>query len=154
MSITIREMDAGEAGIVVAMVKDLARDIGAMTVPRLTASELTESRDLMEVMVADDGDRLVGACLTLMTFSTWRGSRGVYVADLFVEAAARGQDIGQRLLRNAAARGVDRGAKFIKLEVDLSNPAAERFYQRLGFKRKDEDRLFFLEQDRLAEFIA
>ena len=104
--------------------------------------------------MADDGGRLVGACLTLMTFSTWRGSRGVYVADLFVEAAARGQDIGQRLLRNAAARGVDRGAKFIKLEVDLSNPAAERFYQRLGFKRKDEDRLFFLEQDRLAEFIA
>lgn len=154
MSITIREMDAGEAGIVVAMVKDLARDIGAITVPRLTASDLAESRDLIEIIVADDGGRLVGACLTLMTFSTWRGSRGVYVADLFVEAAARGQDIGQRLLRDAAARGVDRGAKFIKLEVDLSNPAAERFYQRLGFKRKDEDRLFFLEQDRLAEFIA
>ncbi len=47
-----------------------------------------------------------------------------------------------------------RGAKFVKLEVDLTNAGGARFYERLGFKKKLEDRLFILEQDGLNYFIA
>ena len=51
-------------------------------------------------------------------------------------------------------RGKVRGAKFVKLEVDLTNAGGARFYERLGFKKKLEDRLFILEQDGLNNFIA
>ena len=72
--------------------------------------------------------------------------------DLLDEGFVRA--FGEALLRETARRGKVRGAKFVKLEVDLTNGGGARFYERLGFKKKLEDRLFILEQDGLNYFIA
>lgn len=154
MSLDIRAMADGEADAVAAMVQGLADHIGVPLVTGLTGPKLLAARDLIEVTVAAEEGRLLGACLALLTFSTWRGERGLYVVDLFVEPAARGRAVGEQLLREAARRGSARGAQFIKLEVDIGNVGAARFYDRLGFHRKDEDRLFFLEQDGLKSFTT
>jgi ribosomal protein S18 acetylase RimI-like enzyme len=89
-----------------------------------------------------------------MTFSTWRGAPGLYVVDLFVLPEARGRNVGLDLLRCSARRFAKRGARFIKLEVDETNHGAERFYARLGFVKKTEDRLHILEQDGLQKFTS
>jgi ribosomal protein S18 acetylase RimI-like enzyme len=104
--------------------------------------------------VAEGNGRLTGACLGLMTYSTWRGARGLYVVDLFVLPEARGRNIGQALLRASARRFAARGAQFIKLEVDEGNSGAGRFYARLGFAKKTEDRLRILEHDEFTSFIS
>lgn len=154
MSLVVREMRTGDAEDVVEMVRGLARHVGAGAVPQLTSESLNGNRDLVDVVVAEETGRLIGACLSLMTFSTWRGAKGLYVVDLFVAPAARGRNAGLHLLKLAAARGMARGACFIKLEVDHLNEGAARFYEKLGFKRKDEDRLFVLEQEMLTSFVA
>lgn len=154
MSVAIREMRRGEAGQVAEMVQGLARHAGGRVVPKLTGEGLLQALDLIDVVVAEKGGRLLGACLCLMTYSTWRGARGLYVVDLFVEPEARGRNAGEALLRESAARAARKGATFIKLEVDETNTGAERFYARLGFAKKPEDRLHVLEQDRLETFIA
>jgi len=154
MAPEIREMRPGEAKQVVDMVRGLARHIGADAIPRLTSQSLNSNRNLIDVVVAEEGGSVIGACLTLMTFSTWRGAKGLYVVDLFVEPQARGGKIGRELLKLAAARGLARGACFIKLEVDHTNEGAARFYERLGFLRKDEDRIFVLESEKLRAFVA
>jgi len=153
MTAVLREMRASDAESVAEMVRGLARHVGADTVPKLTAGSLNGNRDLIDVIVAEQGGRIVGACLSLMTFSTWRGAKGLYVVDLFVEPRARGGKIGQRLLKLSAARGVALGARFIKLEVDHTNEGAARFYEKLGFVRKDEDRIFALEPEMLKFFV-
>ncbi len=153
MSLVIREMRTGEAGQVVDMVRGLARYVDAEAVPRLTQESLNGNRDIIDIAVAEQEERLVGACLTLMTFSTWRNAKGLYVVDLFVEPQARGQKAGVHLLKFAAARGMARGARFIKLEVDHTNQQAAHFYQRLGFLRKDQDRLFVLEPEKFELFV-
>jgi ribosomal protein S18 acetylase RimI-like enzyme len=154
MSLIVREMGAGEAEPVAEMVRELACGVGSATEPRLTAQGLDDARDLVDVVVGEDEGRLVGACLSLMTFSTWRGVRGLYIVDLFVAQQARGRNVGIELLRRAAARGMARGARFIKLEVDRDNAGAARFYERLGFARKEEDRLFVLEEDGLGSLMS
>ncbi len=154
MTLLLRDMRPGEAGRIAAMVAGLARDTGAALVPQLTGEKLNAARDLVDVVVAEEDGIVLGAILTLMTFSTWRAARGLYVVDLFVEGAARNRNIGLALLREAARRGRGKGACFIKLEVDHTNLGAARFYRRLGFAKKEEDRLFVLEQDRLETFIA
>ncbi len=154
MTLSLRDMRPEEAQRIAAMVAGLARDVGTAIVPQLTGEKLNAARDLVDVVVAEEDGILLGAILSLMTFSTWRAVRGLYVVDLFVEGAARNRNIGLALLREAARRGRARGARFIKLEVDHTNLGAARFYKRLGFARKEEDRLFVLEQDRLETFIA
>ena len=154
MTLVIREMQDDDAVTVAALVRGLADHIGAGVIPKLTDESLLAARDLIDVVVAEEDRRMLGACLGLMTYSTWRGARGLYIVDLFVAPEARGRHIGERLLREAARRGSLRGAQFIKLEVDETNSGAERFYARLGFKKKTEDRLHILEQDRLDHFIS
>ncbi len=154
MTFEIRTMQDNEAQVVADMVHGLARDTNLGIVPALSGNILRENLDLVHVVVAAEAGRLLGACLSLMTFSTFRGAKGIYVVDLFVDAAARNRNIGEALLREAVRRGKVRGARFVKLEVDLTNAGGARFYERLGFKKKLEDRLFVLEQDGLNYFIA
>jgi ribosomal protein S18 acetylase RimI-like enzyme len=143
-----------EADAVAGMVRGLAEHIGTGFVPKLTGEKLARSMDLIDVVVAEEDGRLIGACLGLMTFSTWRGAPGLYVVDLFVLPEARGRNVGLALLRCSARRFAKRGAEFIKLEVDETNTGAERFYARLGFTKKTQDRLHVLEQDKLIKLIS
>lgn len=153
MSLIIRPMEDRDCEAVAGLVRGLAVHIGTDFVPKLDAGRLKAARDLVDVVVAEEDDLLLGACLGLMTFSTWRGVRGLYVVDLFVLPEARGQNVGLKLLRANAKRFAARGAQFIKLEVDETNTGAGRFYARLGFAKKTEDRLHILEQDRFRDFI-
>ncbi|QIG50348.1 GNAT family N-acetyltransferase [Nordella sp. HKS 07] len=153
MTLMIRPMRAEDAPGVVAMVHGLARDTAPDVTPKLTAESLVDNDDLIQVTVAEDASGILGACLTLLTFSTWRGLKGLYVVDLFIDGKARNRGIGLKLLREAARRGRARGARFIKLEVLTTNDGAARFYERLGFARHDEDRLFVLEDEQVTAFL-
>lgn len=153
MSLVIRPMRAEDAPGVVAMVHGLARDTAPDVTPKLRPENLIENDDLIHVTIAEDAGGILGACLTLMTFSTWRGLKGLYVVDLFIDGKARNRGIGLKLLREAARRGRAKGARFIKLEVLTTNDGAARFYERLGFARHDEDRLFILEDEKVTAFI-
>jgi len=154
MSLAVRVMKPAEAEAVAQMVHGLAVHIGTDFVPALTGEKLRAASDLIDVVVAELDGHLVGACLGLMTFSTWRGAPGLYVVDLFVLPEARGRNVGLDLLRCSAQRFAARGAQFIKLEVDETNTGAERFYARLGFNKKPEDRLHILEQDQFMQFLG
>ncbi len=153
MSLEIRAMADHEAQGVADMVHGLARDLALGVVPNLTGAMLLEARELVNVVVASEHGKLLGACLYLMTYSTFRAAKGMYVVDLFIEANTRNRNIGLALLREASKFACSHGAEFIKLEVDHTNEGGARFYERLGFKKKPEDRLFILEQDDLNKFI-
>ena len=154
MTLTIRPMRDHDAPHVVAMVRGLASDTGSDVVPKLTPENLIAARDLIDVTIAEDGGAILGACLTLLTYSTWRDAKGLYVVDLFIDGKARNRGIGLKLLRQAGRRGRAKGARFIKLEVNHTNDGAARFYERLGFVRSDKDRLFVLEDDKVTAFLS
>ena len=154
MTLIIRPMREDDAPNVVAMVHGLARDTGSDVVPKLTPESLIAARDLIDVTIAEDDGGILGACLTLLTYSTWRDAKGLYVVDLFIDGKARNRGIGLKLLREAGRRGRAKGARFIKLEVYHTNEGAARFYERLGFVRNDKDRLFVLEENRVTALLS
>lgn len=153
MTLAIRPMREDDAPHIVAMVHGLARDTGSDVVPKLTPESLIAHGDLIDVTIAEEAGGILGACLTLLTYSTWRDAKGLYVVDLFIDGKARNRGIGLKLLREAARRGRARGARFIKLEVYHTNEGAARFYERLGFVRNDKDRLFVLESENLDALL-
>lgn len=78
-----------------------------------------------------------GFSLWFFNYSTWLGRPGVYLEDLFVTEARRGQGLGTQLLLDLAAIAVERGAGRLDLNVLHWNPA-RRFYEKLGLTQMDE----------------
>lgn len=61
------------------------------------------------------------------------GGRG-HVVTLDVAGGRRRQGVGRELMRQLVERLESAGARLIRLEVDLRNAGAIRFYERLGFR--------------------
>jgi ribosomal protein S18 acetylase RimI-like enzyme len=151
MSIGIRPMRRGEEDAVATMLRQLPKDLGLAVVPKVTGKSLRDAEGLARVTIAENSGLPVGCCLWVLTYSSWRGAKGIYISDIYVMEHARGQKVGDKLLRRVAVEAQALGASFVKLEVDVTNSKARAFYERRGFKYKAEDQLMFLEPE---EFIA
>ena len=105
--------------------------------------------------VALDADgAVVGFALWHLTFSTWRGTAGIWLEDLFVRPAARGTGLGRALLaelaRTCTARGYSRLAWWV---LDWNEPAVG-FYRSLGAAPQDEWTTFRLDGEALVRLAT
>jgi GNAT superfamily N-acetyltransferase len=130
-----------------------------MTEEQLRAALFGDSPALFgHVAVADDGeaaeadDRVVGMALWFLNFSTWRGTHGIYLEDLYVQPAHRGSGLGRELLRTLAELCLQRG--YSRLEwwvLDWNSPSIE-FYKAAGAEPMDEWTVFRLTDEALSAF--
>ncbi len=102
-----------------------------------SASELEEivSSDASTLLLAYDGDRIVGS-LTLVMFHIPTGLRA-WIEDVVVDETARRQGVAEALNREALRRATEAGARTVELCSRPSREAANRLYQKLGFKERD-----------------
>jgi GNAT superfamily N-acetyltransferase len=85
-----------------------------------------------EVLLAELAGTPVGFALFFQNYSTFVGRPGLYLEDLFVEPAARGQGVGLALMSALAQITVERGyGRFEWAVLDWNTPALE-FYRALG----------------------
>jgi ribosomal protein S18 acetylase RimI-like enzyme len=156
--VTIRLAVAEDAVAIHAAILALAEAIGGAGKVTATAADIARHgfgpRPAFEALIAESGGELVGLCLTFPSFSTWRGERGLYVQDLYVAAPFRGQQLGERLLKTAARRGMAEGAGYLRLSVDAQNIRGQAFYQRIGFAHADDERIQMIKGDAFAAFAA
>ena len=102
-----------------------------------TAEQLVEilDHDASTVLLAKDGDTIVGS-MTLIVFQIPTGIRA-WIEDVVVDEQARGKGVGEALNQRAMEIAMKAGAKTIDLTSRPSREAANRLYQRLGFKARD-----------------
>lgn len=94
-------------------------------------------RPSFEALIAESEGAPVGFALFFMNYSTWEGTSGLYIEDLFVEEAARGTGAGRALMAAASAIAEERGCARLELSVLEWNPA-RAFYERLGMSHQQE----------------
>src|SRR5687767_4512595 len=82
-----------------------------------------------------DGDRIIGS-LVLVTFRLGRGLKAL-IEDVVVDSATRGKGVGEALSREAIRIAGLRGAVMVDLTSLPQREAANRLYQRIGFKKRD-----------------
>ena len=154
LPVTIRAAGQADAAAIVGLVRALAAHVGDASQATVTAQAMAEAgggdHPLWRGMVAEAGGTLVGICLYSILYSTWVGGPGLYVIDLFVVPEFRAGQLGRRLLAATARQGRDHGCRFVRLEVDHRNSAAEGFYERLGFQKRTGDTIFMLKGDGFA----
>jgi predicted N-acetyltransferase YhbS len=87
------------------------------------------------ILVARDGDQVVGMVNLLFTVSTAEGGRVMVLEDMIVRPDHRGQGVGLKLIEAAIARATESGCARITLLTDEDNNQAQWFYGRAGFRR-------------------
>jgi ribosomal protein S18 acetylase RimI-like enzyme len=116
-------------------------------VPQLsTSSAIPCEAELAEIAANDTlfiardpqlGGRIVGS-LTLVTFRIPTGVRA-WIEDVVVEESQRGKGIGEALTRAALERAAELGSRTVDLTSRPSREAANRLYQRIGFKLRESN---------------
>lgn len=115
---------------------------------------LFSERPAAECLIAREDGRPVGFALYFHNFSTFRGTRGLYLEDLFVEPDCRGRGYGRALLQRLAQLAVARGCARFEWSVLDWNAPAIGFYRSVGAAVLDEWRICRLTGDKLATFAA
>jgi GNAT superfamily N-acetyltransferase len=158
---SVRPIRPDDVPAAVALVRELAEYERALHEVRLTEQQLTDRlfgdapAVFGHVAVADDGaaaGEVVGIALWFLNFSTWRGTHGIYLEDLYVAPQHRGSGLGKELLRTLAALCVERGYSRLEWSVlDWNTPSID-FYKAAGAVPMDEWIVFRLTDEALSTF--
>jgi ribosomal protein S18 acetylase RimI-like enzyme len=97
---------------------------------------------------------VVGFALYFRNFSTWEGTHGIYLEDLYVRPGNRGRGLGTALLRTLAGHAVERGYARVEWAVLNWNEPAIGFYRSLGAGPQEDWTTYRLTGDALAAFGA
>jgi len=120
----------------VALVHDLAEFERAAEPPALHPDGLRDAlfgpRALAAADVAVLGGSVVGVAVWFPTFSTWTGTPGIHLEDLYVQPIARRLGVGRALVAGLAHRCAERGWSRLEWTVLDWNAPAHRFYRALG----------------------
>lgn len=95
----------------------------------------------------------VGMMLWFLNFSTWEGRHGIYLEDLYVRPALRGQGLGKTMLATLAEVCVRRGYRRLDWWVLDWNPARE-FYHWIGAVAMSEWEPYRLTGEPLAQLAG
>ncbi|MGC8857120.1 MAG: GNAT family N-acetyltransferase [Anaerolineae bacterium] len=122
-------------------------------IPQLTSNNPTPDRAHLEKLLASplstlllarypDQNGPIVASLSLTVYPVPTGMRAI-IEDVIVDEQARGQGIGEALVRQALQIARQAGAQGVALTSNPRREAANRLYQRLGFVRRETNAYFY-----------
>ena len=89
-----------------------------------------------------DQNGLIAGILTLIVYPVPTGIRA-HIEDVVVDGGYRGKGIGEALVLEALRLAREAGANRVLLTSNPKREAANRLYQRLGFKRRETNVYFY-----------
>jgi GNAT superfamily N-acetyltransferase len=139
-AISVRPATKEDAATIVRLAHSLSLTDGGR------ASRLTEEscrRDgfgaepAFRVLIAEVDGMVAGYALYFPGYDTDRATRGVYLADLFVDTAYRRYGVGRALMKEVARACRDLGGEWMFWSVLKRNRAARKFYKTLAPELSD-----------------
>ena len=142
MSLTIRRARPEEAGLVLALVRELADYEKLLHEVEATEADIADAlfgaNPRLFCEIAEWSGEVAGFAVWFVNYSTFAGRHGLYLEDLFVRPALRGKGIGKALLMHLATTCVTNGWSRLQWAVlDWNAPSIE-FYKSLGADMMDE----------------
>lgn len=103
-----------------------------------------ERPELGFVWLASSNERAIGVCVIGYAISTSVGALAAKLDDMYVEPGSRSSGVGAELVSQLCEALKAEGIARIDTSVHIDNVDARRFYERLGFRPLDEERLALL----------
>ncbi|MEU9073114.1 GNAT family N-acetyltransferase [Kitasatospora sp. NPDC004745] len=152
----IRTAVATDVPVIHAMVRELAEyekepHAAVATEEQLHDALFGASPALFGLVAEDEATgEPVGFAVWFLNFSTWRGTHGIYLEDLYVRPEARGGGHGKALLLELARIAVERGYARMEWSVLDWNEPSINFYKSLGAVPMDDWSIFRLTGEALT----
>jgi ribosomal protein S18 acetylase RimI-like enzyme len=135
LSMKVEEVTEVTDELVEALARLMVQLSRSATLPTLQELQQMVDSDVIRLLVARNAQAIMGT-LTLALFRIPTGVRA-WIEDVVVDEAARGQGIGEALNRRALDLAKECGARTVDLTSRPSREAANRLYQRMGFKPRE-----------------
>jgi GNAT superfamily N-acetyltransferase len=131
MDITIKKANLQDMSAIFSLVYELAVFEQEPEAINISIKEYEEafSENLIDAIVATEGDDIIGIAVFYMTFSTWKG-KCLYLEDFYVQPKYRKYGVGQKLFDAFLREAKDRGAKLTKWQVLDWNEIGLKFYEK------------------------
>jgi GNAT superfamily N-acetyltransferase len=156
MNIAIRDATPSDASAIHALIVELAiyekaeHEVIA-SVADIENSLFGEGTPARGLICERDG-QIIGYAIYFLSYSTWLGRKGMYLEDLYISLAHRGEGAGKRLLRHLARIASDSGCGRLEWSVLDWNEPAIRFYESIGARAQSEWVRYRLAGDTLDQF--
>ena len=146
----VRPARRSDVPAILGLIRDLADYERAAHEVLATEAMLTETlfgavpavfalvADAPQTSPADDRPPLAGFAMWFPNFSTWTGSHGIHLEDLYVRPEHRGGGYGRALLGALARICIERGYARLEWSVLDWNEPALGFYRSIGAVPMDE----------------
>jgi GNAT superfamily N-acetyltransferase len=112
------------------------------------------ARPAAEVVLAFEGETVVGFAVFFANFSTFLGKPGLYLEDLYVQPEFRGRGHGRALLRHLATLALERGCGRFEWTVRDRNETAIEINPRQGAEVHPQWRICRVTGEALAQMAA
>tara|TARA_R110002072_G_scaffold29265_1_gene92874 strand:- start:15 stop:485 length:471 start_codon:yes stop_codon:yes gene_type:complete len=131
-----RPVTVDDLGTILEFIKMLASNEGRPEAVTLSEADLAEllfgEKPVAYGFLAVKEGVPVASALLLQKFSSYRGKRILYIEDLIVSEAARGDGVGSKMMVFLAGIALEMGCDAMEWYALKSDPKALRFYERLG----------------------
>jgi GNAT superfamily N-acetyltransferase len=154
-NIEIRPAELEDVPVILTLIKELAdyekllHEVVATE--KLLKETLFGDNSNVEVLLAYSANQVLGFALYFRTFSTFLGRPGIYLEDLYVREFARGNGIGEALLRRLARVTLEMEGGRLEWSVLNWNEPAIGFYKKLGAVPLNEWTMFRVTGEKLKE---
>ncbi len=133
----IRSATSDDVPLILVLIRELAEferlAHEVVAEPAQLEAALFGPRPAAEVLLAFSADGVpAGFALYFQNFSTFLGTAGIYLEDLFVRPEFRRHGLGRALIGRIAGLAVERGCGRFEWAVLDWNAPAIRFYRQLG----------------------
>lgn len=132
-----------EGKIILELIRDLAiyekaEDQARASLEQINSAFFCENPAVFCNLIESDDGQIAGFAIWFLNFSTWSGTHGIYLEDLYVKPQYRGNGYGKSLLVYLAKICVDRGYHRFQWWVLNWNKPSIDFYKSLGAQLMDE----------------
>ncbi len=138
--ITVRRARPDDAELIARMARALSIADGGRP-SRFTAESFRNDgfgeHTAFSTMVVELDGEAVGYAIYYPGYDTDSATRGIYLADLYVDETCRRQGLGRALLAGLAAEARSNGARWMFWSVLKRNRGARRFYKKIAPELKD-----------------
>ena len=151
MTLNIRITTPDDVASVIKLLREFAKFENLEQFCEITEDTLADAmfgeHGFVEGLVAYDDLKPVAYAIFYPNFASFRGQKGLYLEDIYIDTEYRGKGIGDAMLKEIAKIAKSRNFERIDFQVLDWNTPAIKFYQKHGAVRDDDERHYKFTDD-------